>query len=290
MRVTEGMALRDFLRDLEATRQGMLEAQYKSSTGKRIQRPSDNPTDASDILRLKADKSETDQYERNLEYGRSKLQFTDTAFSSLQDMIERVRFLALSAIGSPAKNDAFSTEVEGLRDQILGTLNSAFQGRYIFGGSDGETQPFQKDASGVVTYNGNDDVVTLQIGRASRLQTQIPGDQLFGSVDLFAALTDLVGALQTGDTSQIDARLKPIESAWESLSINRSRVGNMINVADSRLEELTAMSLARETNLDHIESVNLAEALTEFQSYQNALQSTLAVGARISQLTLLDYL
>jgi len=290
MRVTEGMALRDFQRDLEATRLGMLEAQNKASTGKLIQRPSDNPSDMSDILRLKADQVETDQYARNLEYGKSKLEFTDTAFSSLQDMIERVRFLALSAIGSQTTNDAFSAEVEGLRDQILGTLNSAFQGRYIFGGSDGETPPYQKDASGVVTYNGNADVVTLQIGRASRLQTQIPGDQLFGSVDLFSALTDLAGALQSGDRSQIDARLKPIESAWDALSINRSRIGNMINVADSRHQELTAMSLARETNLAGIESADLAQALTEFRSYENALQSTLAVGARISQLTLLDYL
>lgn len=290
MRVTESMALRDFLRDLEGTRQRMLEAQNQATTGKSMFRPSDNPADTSDILRLRADKIEIEQYERNLNFGKSKLEFTDTALSSLQDMIERVRFLALSAIGMETPNDAFSVEVQGLRDQIRGTLNSAFQGRYIFGGSDGETPPFQTDATGVVTYSGNSDVVRLQVGRASSIQTQIPGDQLFGSVDLFSALTDMIGALQSGDQSEIDARLKPIEEAWEGLSVNRSRIGNMINVADSRRQEMTAMSLARETNLVEIESVDLARALTEFRTYENALQATLGVGARISQLTLLDYL
>ena len=53
---------------------------------------------------------------------------------------------------------------------------------------------------------------------------------------------------------------------------------------------MSALSLARETSLVELESADLAETLVEFQSYQTVLQSTLAVGARISQLSLLDYL
>ena len=291
MRVTESMAMRDFLRSISGTQEKMLEAQNKVSTGRAILRPSDNPRDMSDILRLNAHKIEVSQYERNVEFGRSRLEFTDTALESLQSMVERIRFLALSAIGSSVSSDSFSVEVEGLRDQIVGSANTAFQGRFIFGGSDGDTLPFQKDGAGVVTYMGNSDVVKVQTGRVSTLQTQIPGSDLFGTGnDIFKAITDLVAAMQSGVKSDIDAKLKPIVSAWEGLSLSRSRVGSLVNVADSASKEITALSLAREANLVGLESSDLTETLTEFQSYQSALQSTLAVGARISQLSLLDYL
>ncbi len=291
MRVTESMAMRDFLRSVAGTQEKMLEAQNKVSTGRGILRPSDNPREVSDIIRLNADKIEVSQYARNVEFGRSRLEFTDTALASLQGMVERVRFLALSAIGSSIDSDSFSVEVEGLRDQIVGSANAAFQGRFIFGGSDGETPPFQKDAAGVVTYKGNSDVVKVQTGRASTLQTQIPGSELFGTGnDVFKSMTDLIAAMKSGVKSDIDAKLKPIVSAWEGLSLSRSRVGSLINVADSASQEMTALSLAREKNLVDLESADLTETLSEFQSYQSALQSTLAVGARISQLSLLDYL
>ena len=291
MRVTESMAMRDFLRDIAGAREAMLDAQNKVSSGKKILRPSDNPRDMSDTIRLNADKIEAEQYERNLEFGRSRLEFTDTALESLQSMVERVRFLALTAIGSSTNSDTFSTEAEGLRDQILGTVNSSFQGRFIFGGSDGDTQPYQKDAAGVVTYKGNSDVVKVQVGRVSTLQTQIPGSELFGTGnDVFKALSDLITAMKSGVKSDIDAKLKPVEAAWEGLSVSRSRVGSLINVADSISDEMGALSLARERNLVGLESADLTETLTDFQSYQSALQSTLAVGARISQLSLLDYL
>ena len=143
----------------------------------------------------------------------------------------------------------------------------------------------------MVTYKGNSDVVKVQVGRVSTLQTQIPGSELFGTGnDVFKALSDLITAMKSGVKSDIDAKLKPVEAAWEGLSVSRSRVGSLINVADSISDEMGALSLARERNLVGLESADLTETLTDFQSYQSALQSTLAVGARISQLSLLDYL
>ena len=291
MRVTQSMAMRDFLRDIQGAQSEMLDAQNKVSTGRAILRPSDDPRGMSDILRLTADKSEAAQYQRNLEFGRSRLEFTDTALESLQSMLERVRSLALSAIGTETNTDAFVTEVEGLRDQILGSTATSFQGRFIFGGSDGDTLPFQKDGAGVITYKGNSDIVKVPVGRVSSLQTQIPGSELFGAGnDVFKAMTDLITAMKSGVKSNIDAALKPIEAGWEGLSVSRSRVGSLINVADSLSQEMSALALARESSLVDLEAADLTKTLTDFQSYQTSLQSTLAIGARISQLTLLDYL
>ena len=111
-----------------------------------------------------------------------------------------------------------------------------------------------------------------------------------GIVGISGSHPELITAMKSGVKSDIDAKLKPVEAAWEGLSVSRSRVGSLINVADSMSEEIEALSLAREKNLVDLESADLTKTLTDFQSYLSALQSTLAVGARISQLSLLDYL
>ena len=54
MRVTGSMAIRAFLRDVANAKEGMLDAQNKSSTGRAILRPSDSPREMSDVLRLQA--------------------------------------------------------------------------------------------------------------------------------------------------------------------------------------------------------------------------------------------
>jgi flagellar hook-associated protein 3 FlgL len=227
-----------------------------------------------------AEKAETEQYKRNVEFGRSRLDFTDGVVDNLQVLVERLLFLGLTSIGNSSSGEVFTAEVEGLRDQIMNTMNSSVQGRFIFAGS----------ATGSVTYQGNTDKVKLQVGRSVQLDTQIPGSELFGSTDVFSVITALDQAMQSGDRSSIDAELKNLQTAWDGLSVSRSRIGGLLNLADSTQNELTALALARETALVDIEAADLTKTLTEFRSLESALQNTLAIGARISQQTLLDYL
>ncbi len=290
MRVTESMALRSFLNSASSIQSQLLEAQDKVLTGKGTTKPSDGPSDVSDILRINAEKAESEQYKRNVEFGRSRLDFTDGVLSNVETLVERLRFLGLTSIGNSTNGDVFTAEVDGLRDQILNTMNSSFQGRFIFGGSKTNTQPYLKDASGAVSYQGNTEKVKLQVGRTAQLDTQIPGSELFGSTDIFAVITGLSQAMQSGDRSAIDAELANLQTAWDGLSVSRSRIGGLLNVAQSTKSELTALSIARETALVDIESADLTKTLTEFRTLESALQNTLVVGARISQLTLLDHL
>ena len=290
MRVTESMAMRSFLNNAADIRTAMLEAQDKVITGKGSSKPSDDPSNVSDVLRINGEKAESEQYKRNVEFGRSRLDFTDGVLDSLQVLVERLRFLGLTSIGNSTSGDVFEAEVEGLRDQILNTMNSSFQGRFIFAGSKTNTQPYVKDAAGVASYQGDNKTVKLQVGRSAKLDTQIPGSEIFGSTDVFAVITALSQAMQSGDRIAIDAELKNLQKAWDGLSVSRSRIGGLVNVADSTRNELTALSLARESALVDIEAADLTKTLTEFKSLEGALQNTLAIGARISQQTLLDYL
>ena len=291
MRITEGMRYQGFLEDVGRAQDRMMKAQQQVSSGKKIAKPSDNPEAASDILRLNSDKSESEQYLKDLTFAKSKLQLTDGVLETVEQVVERARTLGLSSLSNPSAAKAYVTEVTSLRDQLITTSNTTYAGRYIFGGSVTTTAPYVKNPNSTVTYNGDGNDMPLEIGRSLVVQTQIPGSDLFtGSVDIFDTLSDLATAMQAGDKAGMDAQVQKIEQFTDVLSVARSKVGGYLNMTTNVENDLASAKLARATVLSQEEAADLAAAISELSMSQNALQATLAVGARLSQLSIWDYL
>jgi flagellar hook-associated protein 3 FlgL len=291
MRVTQSMGYSKLLRDIGRLQERMHTAQEQISSGKKFSSPSDNPSVASDILRLGGEKMENEQYARNMVFAKSKLEVADGVLDGVEKMVERALTLGQLSLGNATSAAAYMTEVSGLRDQIIGAANTVHAGRFLFAGTRTTTAPYVKAADSTVTYQGNDEDMPLQVSRTSTLQAQIPGSEIFsGSVDIFATMSDLLTAMQSGSRSNIDAQLKKMQEFAEVLSLGRSRIGGTINLATSIESELSTSNLARETELNEAQAADLARSISELTMNQNSLEATMAVGARISQLNILDYL
>jgi flagellar hook-associated protein 3 FlgL len=138
---------------------------------------------------------------------------------------------------------------------------------------------------------GNSEDVLLQINRTVSVQTQIAGSNLFsGPVDIFVVMADLVTAIQAGDQDGIDAQVRNLELFLDTVSLARTQVGGYLNLTANVENDLGAARLAYETELTNKEAADMAAAITELTMSQNNLQATLAVGANISQISILDYL
>ncbi len=291
MRVTEGMSYQNLLRDVARVEERMQTAQTQVSSGKKLSTVSENPSVAADVIRLNGEKIEDEQYARNLAFAKSRLEIADTVLDSVEKMIERARTLGQLSLSDSASANAYVTEVTGLRDQIMDAANTAHAGRFIFGGSVTTTPPYAKAADSTVNYQGNDEGMPLQISRTSTMETQLPGSEVFsGAVDVFKTMADLTAAMQSGNKTNIDAQLRKLAQFSDVLSVSRSKIGGYINLATNAESQLTSTSLAREKELTQEQAADLAKAITELTMSQNALQATLAVGAKISKLTILDYL
>ena len=291
MRVTEGMGYQNLLRDLERVQERLQKAQQQISSGKKISAPSDDPSLASDIVRINGEKVESAQYQRNLQFGQSKLNLTDTVMDGLQTMVERAITLGQSSISNATAGTSGAVEVDLLRDQIISVGNTTHLGRYIFGGSKTTTPPYVKAADSSVSYQGNNTAMTVQVGRAVTLQTQIPGSEIFsGSVDVFSTLSNLSTAMKNGDNSGIDAQIKKLQQFSDVVSVARTKIAGFINMGSNVASELSAKDLARAGDLKQEQDADIAQAISELTMSQTALQATLAAGAKISQISLLDYL
>jgi flagellar hook-associated protein 3 FlgL len=291
MRITEANSYRNLLRDVAGIQEKMLVSQNQVSSGKKMSKPSDDPSAATDVLRLNGEKSEVAQYLRNIDSGRGRLDFADNVLDSVERMVERIRTLGILSMSDASKGPLYAVEISGLRDQIVSSANSTYQGKFIFGGSRTENPPYVVNPDQSVTYQGNSEKVKLQVSRTATLQVQIPGSDVFsGSVNIFQTATDLLSAINSGDQAAVNTQLTKLEQFHQGLGVSRARVGGLLNVSATVEGDLRDYQLVRDGELARVESANLAEALTAFTQNENALRAATAIGARISGTSILDYL
>lgn len=164
MRITNNMLMRTMMQNINTNLGRLEKLQQQMSTGKKIQAPSDDPIVAARALKLRTDVSEIEQYKKNVEDAMSWLDVTETAIASLSDIVQRARELAVQASndGVLAEEDRLSikAEISQLKSSLIEIGNTAYAGRYIFGGYSTDKPPFEIDSSNSIIgdkllYNGN---------------------------------------------------------------------------------------------------------------------------------------
>jgi flagellar hook-associated protein 3 FlgL len=291
MRITNDSNYRNLLDDIQRIAERMQAAQSQITSGKKLNRPSDNPAGASDVLRIDTERAAAAQYTDNASTAQSRLQIADSTLDGVQQVIDRIHSLGLLADSGNSPSSASPEEIDSLRDQLLSYANTTYDGQFIFAGSNTDSPAYVKASDGTVTYGGDSQVMQLQIGNVTTLQTQIPGDQLFtAGVDVFQTVADLSSAVASGDRSAIRTQVANLERFLQIVSSARTRLGGLINEASATQNELKQSDLAQVAQLSQLQDADLAQALTEFSQSQTALQAATAVGARVSSISILDYL
>lgn len=154
-------------------------SQEQLTTGKRVNRASDDPAAAARAERALAAEVHTDALQRAVNASQNAMQLSESALGDASDLLQQIRE-AMVAAGNGSYSDqerrAQADKIAGLRTQLLGVANRQDgSGSYLFGGQSPDHAPFL-DAAGGVTYQGT----SGQIDAAS-------GDPLPLSVDGRAA-------------------------------------------------------------------------------------------------------
>src|SRR5687767_13049283 len=121
-RVTESGSSAMLAARIAATRRQISDAQERVSSGKRINRPSDDPTGAETVMRLRAARAEIAHYRRSADAIKEQLAFGDAALDSYEQTLDRVKVLLMqggSAATGPEARRVIATEIEGIRDRLV---------------------------------------------------------------------------------------------------------------------------------------------------------------------------
>lgn len=302
MRVTQSMMSRLAMEQLARQKVRLARTQEQATTGRRLNRPSDDPVDYRSGIRLKDSIAQTGRYLRSIELARPRLRATEEAIADSTDVVSEARRVAIQASNTsngPSARAALRVEVEQLFDRLLDASNARdASGAYVFSGVASDTVAFAQTGSFVsgsapptVAFGGDDSAIAVEIDEGVSIEVTRSGAQVFqGSVDLFAVLGSLWQAIDQNDLPQMQTSIDDLTTALDQLSVERARIGGSEAKADSLEQQLRGQEQELTGQLSIVEDADVYSVYSNLAAQEAALQASLAVTARMQQPTLLDYL
>ncbi len=285
----------DLLAALNRSRQETQDALMQLSSGKRVNQPSDDPAAAALLVDNHDRTTFTARYQLSLTALQGQFQSADSTLNSVVLALQRALTLGVQgANGTLSDQDrsSIANELQGIKDQLVSLANTAFQGRFLFAGTNTRTVPFAADntlPSGV-RYDGNDSVNAVQIGEGYQLAANRPGSQIFVAAghDVFLSMTGLIQAVQTN--AGIDTAVGTLRDTFDYVSGQRVFYGNSMNQAQAQSTYLDTAQLQLKQQENTLGGADVEAAASRLVNSQNATDATLAAIGRISRLSLFDYL
>jgi flagellar hook-associated protein 3 FlgL len=401
MRVTQQSMQNTWIRNLQSRLGTMDQLNRQVGSGVRVEKPADDPSGASRIVRIDEVVARNQQYLSNINQALSQHQATESALEQAYQNLMRAKGLAVEGANdaSVPLNGSFAAladEVRGIRDGVLQLALSKHQDKYLFAGTAGGVAPF---GDGGVAYQGDSNLLRVNIGNGQSVAVNLPGDLAFreaeartenplpdnltltadlsfeasdgttavavtlpadrdgdgtpdaytpqevtdamnsafqtaganlqarlnddgtlsvvladtmvggelsltdlsgnlesalglspGVKNVFGLLDDLAAALDAQDAGAVSGLLGRVDRALDALVTQRGLMGARSRNLEFARDRLEAHNLTNETLKSEIEGVDMPQAVVKLSAEEQAYQTALAAGARIFNVSILDYL
>ena len=264
----------------EITRQSRMASniaakQAQVSTGKRLQRASDDPVATVRLANLKRAQANDAARASNINLGISMTAQADGQMRTMSDLLARTKELTIagaSASLSPADRISIAGEIGAMADEIdLMALAKSPTGQPLFA------------TGSALAIRFDDDTIFAPVPtRAEVFET--------GGTPISQIMRDAATAISAGDTAQINAGLTAVDGVIDHAADVTATIG--LNAARlDRLQEsraLRAISLSEERST--MEDSDLSSAIAELNGMTLTLEAAQAAFARINRRTLMDFL
>ena len=272
-------------------------------------------------MNLLANKSAQTQYGKNIATLQDRATQIYNVMESLQTMSSSVGELATQAgngAATPGTLTNYVSQLNGyLKDAVkLANTQDATTGSYLFGGTNQSQPPFTAttDADGNitgVTYNGNGSVNQSEIGSDTLVAVDVPGVNatgtgprgLFGDAgsgaNLFANLINLRDHIAANASATPATQNTAIITGADTAALkkdsdnllfhisNNGVLQSRLNVADT---QLTNQLGTLNTSISNQTSADMVQTIMQLNQAQSSYQAALQSGAKIMQLSILNYI
>lgn len=287
----------DMVNLLNQAQQAENNAALELSTGRRVNQPSDDAAAEAAMDQENSLSAAVDQYTANSDSLTDVLNTAGTTLSSAVTLLQRAVSLGIEgANGTTNQSDlnSIAAEVQGIQSQMLSLANTSYAGQYLFAGTATGTAPYVANATtGAVTYVGNDEQNTVEIGTGLSVAANLPGSSIFSQsgAGVFDALQSLVTALQSGNSSGIASAQSSVSTALNAVDTAQVFYGSTVDELTNNENSLSQEKLNITTYKNTLVSADTATAASDATEAQTALTATVAAVAQVDQqVNLLNYL
>ncbi|MCB9871983.1 MAG: flagellar hook-associated protein FlgL [Planctomycetes bacterium] len=205
LRITQSMLFTRALQDIRNSSRGILRAQEQVATGRRLNRPSDDPSAMLRLLPLRAELQDFANLTENTHLADETLNAAASALEEASSVMTRLQELLVQASNgtiSTSDRKSVGVEVDQLLRHMVGIANSSRGGSSLFGGTRTESAPFQLvevDGRAHVAYRGASERHEIEVAPGVSTTLYAPGNQYFQRTDRSATtITGTTGAKSAG--------------------------------------------------------------------------------------------
>ena len=293
MRITNGMMQNNVMANINKSYSRLETLFNQAQTQKKINRPSDDPVVAMKGMFYRTNVIEVEQFKRNFSEAYNWTETSDSAIDEATKALQRVRDLTLQVSNETydeTQLKAVAEEINQLKTHIKTIANTKVGDKYIFNGTNTLNPPFASLDDAAPTFDTND--VRFELAKGIMVEVNMQGSAVFGEGEdsVFAILDRLEAALESGDQDNLTEFIDEIDTGLQGFLTSRSEIGARMNRLEFMEERIDNQEVMSKRIMSDNEDVEFEKVVMDLKAQEAIHTAAMAVGARIIQPTLMDFL
>jgi len=298
-------ASQSFLNGLQLIEQSVTTASEQMSSGLKLNVASDEPDQISSVLQLRANISQNNQILTNLGAVQTEANTAGQVLESATELMDQAVSLATEGANSntsASTDQTLADQVQNILEQMVNYSVTNVGGRYIFGGDDDQSPPYQLDLS---SGNGVDQLTTASATRqiqdpaggtfsvdqtAQQIFDDRNADGTYATDNVFASLNTLLVALQNNDSTAVANSISSLQAANTHLNASLSFYGNVQDLLQSATDYANNNNVQLQTQLGQEQDADVTSAALELTQGNTQLQAAYSMEAKLPTESLFSYL
>lgn len=292
MRITNRMMADAAAQDIARQKARLFDAQETVSSGKRINRPSDDPIGTGRIASYRDQLTTFDGYVTAVRRAGTRLEVMESTLDTMADLLGVAsNFIRNAGTANGADRIAAAEEIAQIREQVRSFANTRLEDDYLFAGHQVRgASPVAPDG----TYQGDDGEIRTPAGPDRTIAVNATGFDLFltdadNKVAVLGVLDQAVADLLAG-TDPDPTAAGQVDAARERLDAVRARGASRRYRLNAFRESLETIAPQFEAIVADLENADIERAIVELRVQETAYETSLQTAARVIPPKLLDFL
>ena len=227
-----------------------------------------------------------------------RLQVIDSTLGGLGDLASTLKVRLIQRLSSTTgDSSAIAQEAGQMLTEAAGLMNAQLSGRFLFSGARTDTPPVVEPIPDPANfgvpddsyYQGDDNELTARISETQEIRVGLSGNRA-GFQQLIAALKATIEGDNTNNTGLIEGALDLVTSAIDEINSYRAEIGTSSATLTRATASHRDLQVQADGVVSDIENVDVPSAVSALSADQAALEASFITVARITQLSLVDFL
>ena len=318
MRITQKNIQRAYLNNLHRNMKQLATSNERMSSGRRLNRVSDNVSDAQRALTVRDKLQRSEQYLRNIDKLQLDLNGQETSLMQMNEIIARAQSLLVNAksdTNGPSERTILAKELDYLGESIVQLMNVQGVDRPVFAGIDGKTPIVLGDGTVLIHDENVDTLVSsgvtgqyidiglgLQFNEGAVKESSVvrsdtsPLEILGYGMDsgtpnnLIRVFQELSKGLKNNDLSGFESLSKKVSSAHDRLLVSLTDLGARNAYLDNTKNRMEIDQLQLTEMQSKLEAVDIESELILNKSLELTWQVSLQLGSKVLPMSIFDFI